>query len=246
MKRLFVVAAVLAVAGCARFHYTKENNPYEKPPFYTQWTRSTSPLDNAINGTIEALRANPNSAPLHNQLGQLLVQKGFPKDGEREFERAVNSDTHFYQAWYNLGLIRSSHGDYSGAERAFRRTVALAKGHSEALFQLGMIEEKSGNMDAAIDDYAKAIRHNPSITDVRVNPAVLDSKLITLALLRNYERDHARQAGRFLGTPAGYVPPAQPQVEQAPSPQATPQQIVTPSAPVTDQAKQPVPPKTTT
>jgi tetratricopeptide (TPR) repeat protein len=249
MKRiLLIVAALVAVAGCSRFqfHYDKTNNPYEKAPFYTQWTRSGSALDNAINNTIAALRENPNSSPLHNQLGQLLVQKGFPQDAEREFERAINADTHHYQAWYNLGLIRASHNDYSGAERAFRRTVHLVKGHSEALFQLGLIEEERGNASAAVDYYAKALRHNPSILDVRVNPRVLDSKLMDLVLLKNYERDHARQASRFLGTPAGYVPPAQPEAEKAPSPQATPQQIVTPAAPVTDQAKQPAPPKTTT
>lgn len=245
MKRLLIItAAVGIVAGCSTLHHKKSSNPYENP-FYAQWTNTNAPLDVQINNTVAALRANPQSAPLHNQLGQLLVAKGFPKDAETEFERAVNSDSHFYQAWYNLGLIRQSHEDYSGAERAFHRTVSLMKGHSEALFQLGLIEEEKRNNDAAIDYYAKAIRHNPSIIDVRTNPRVLDSKLIQLALLKNYERDHARQASRFLGTPSGYVPPAQAQPAAA-SPQATPQQIVTPAAPVTEQGTQVTPPKTTT
>lgn len=245
MKRLLLTAAAITVAaGCSYQH--NRTNPYQKPPFYTQWTTSSSGLDVQIRNTIDALRANPGSAPLHNLLGQLLVAKGFPKDAEREFERAVNSDSHFYQGWYNLGLIRASHDDYSGAARAFHRTVRLAKGHSEALFQLGLIEEERGNADAAVDLYAKALRHNPAILDVRVNPRVLDSKLMQLALLRNYERDHARQASRFLGTPPGYTAPATQSQEKAPSPQATPQQIVTPSAPVTEQGQQSTPPKTTT
>ena len=246
MKRILLTAAAMAiVAGCS-LHQNTSSNPYDTPPFYTQWTTGNNGLDVQIRNTIAALHANPNSAPLHNQLGQLLVAKGFPKDAEREFERAVNSDSHFFQGWYNLGLIRQSHQDYSGAQRAFNRTVRLAKGHSEALFQLGLIEETKGNNDAAIDYYAKALRHNPAILDVRTNPRVLDSKLMQLALLKNYERDHARQASRFLGTPSGYVAPAQPQADVAPSPQATPQQIVTPASPVTDQGKQVTPPKTTT
>ena len=244
MKRILLTAAVIAMAGCSILKH--QRNPYEKPPFYTQWTNTDSPLDRQINAVIAALRQNPSSAPLHNELGQLLVQKGFPKDGEREFERAVHADSHFYQAWYNLGLIRAARNDYFGAERAFHRTVRLAKGHSEALFHLGLIEEEKHNNEAAVDYYAKALRHNPAILDVKVNPRVLDSKLMHLVVLRNYERDHARQASRFLGTPAGYAPPAPPQAEQAPSPQATPQQIVTPSAPVTEQGKQSTPPKTTT
>ncbi len=247
MKRVIVIAAAVAiVAGCS-FHRNRSANPYENP-FYSQWTNTNSSLDVQIRDTVAALRTNQSSAPLHNQLGQLLVAKGFPKDAEREFERAVNSDSHFYQAWYNLGLIRQSHQDYSGAERAFHRTVRLMKGHSEALFQLGLIEEARNNNDAAIDYYAKALLHNPAIFDVRTNPRVLDSKLIELALLKNYERNHARQASKFLGTPSGYVAPAQQQQqpEEAPSPQATPQQIVTPAAPVTESGKQVTPPKTTT
>jgi tetratricopeptide (TPR) repeat protein len=250
MKRILLTAAVIAVAGCSILKHQRTENPYEKAPFYTQWTNTGSPLDRQINAVVAALRQNPSSAPLHNELGQLLVQKGFPKDGEREFDRAVDADSHFYQAWYNLGLIRAARNDYSGAERAFHRTVRLAKGHAEALFQLGLIEEEKHNSAAAVDYYAKALRHNPAILDVKVNPRVLDSRLMHLVLLRNYERDHARQASRFLGTPAGYAPPAPPQTppqaEQAASPQATPQQIVTPSAPVTEQGKQSSPPRTTT
>lgn len=245
MKRLLLFAAMIALAGCTMLQRHKNENPYVRSPFYAQWVNTGSPLDVQIRNTLDALRANPHSAPLHNQLGQLLVQKGFPRDAEVEFERAVNDDSRFFQGWYNLGLIRAAHDDYSGAERAFRHTVRLAKGHSEALWQLGLIEEKRGNEDDAVDYYAKAVRHNPAILDVRVNPRVLDTKLIYLVLLRNYELEHARQTSRFLGTPAGYVP-SQTTQQQTLSPQATPQQIVTPSAPVTDPAKQATPPKTTT
>ncbi len=245
MKRiLLTAAAVVALAGCTLYrHHNRSSNPYENP-FYAQWLNSGSVLDIEIRNTLTALQENPRSAPLHNQLGQLLVQKGFPKDAEREFERAINADSHFYQAWYNLGLIRAGRDDYSGAERAFHRTVRLAKGHSEALFQLGLMEEKRGNNDTAIDYYAKALRHNSAILDVRINPQVLDTKLIPLALLRNYEIQHVRQAGRFLDTPRSYVPP--PAEEKAPSPQPAPRQIVPPAPPPTDPSRQPLPPRTTT
>jgi tetratricopeptide (TPR) repeat protein len=244
MKRILLTAAVVALAGCSAYlHRTRSSNPYDNP-FYMQWVSSNNGLDAQIRNTVTALRESPRSASLHNQLGQMLVQKGFPKDAEREFERAVNSDSHFYQAWYNLGLIRAGRNDYSGAQRAFRRTVRLAKGHSEALFQLGLIEEKRGNEDSAIDYYAKALRHNSAILDVRTNPLVLDSKLVPLALIRNYELQHARESARFLDTPLGYVSPAA--QEQAPSPQPAPAQIITPAAPATDPSKQPAPPKTTT
>jgi tetratricopeptide (TPR) repeat protein len=238
MKKSLVVLAALALSGCTLLH--RSSNPYEKPPVYTRFLTTGSALDQQIRVTYDAVRANPNSAPLHNDLGQLLLRKGFPKDAEREFERAVDADSHFYQAWYNLGLVRAARDDYSGARRAFAQTVRLMKGHAEALFQLGLMEEKRGDEAGAIAYYAKAIRHNRMILDVRANPLVLDSRLIHLAILKNYERDHVRLSGSYLGTPAGYVPPAE---HEAPSPQPAAKDIVTPAPPVTDTATQPPPPK---
>jgi len=248
MKRLLIAAAAcVALFGCKSVHdIVHPADAYSKPMFYEKYLNPADPFDARIERTLNAVRANPKSPSLHNELGQLLRAKGFPKDAQVEFERAVDLDSSFYPAWYNLGLVRQSHQDYSGAERAFNHTVRLAKGHSEALFQLGLIQEAKGNNDAAIDYYAKALRHNPAILDVRTNPRVLDSKLMQLALLKNYELDHARQASKFLGTPAGYAAPTQSQPDKAPSPQATPQQIVTPSAPLTESGSQVTPPKTTT
>ena len=231
MRTTLILIAAVTITSCTLFERDKDPYDDQNPPVYSRFISSESPLDNQIRATVVALRANPNSAALHNDLGQLLLQKGFPKDAEREFERAINADSDFYPAWYNLGLVRASHDDYTGAKRAFWRTTRIMKGHSEALFQLGLMAEKRGNRDDAIGYYAKAIRHNPAITDVRSNPLVLDSRLIHLAILENYDRNHLRQAGRYLGTPSNYVPP-------------TPEErIVTPTAPVTDTGTQQTPPK---
>jgi tetratricopeptide (TPR) repeat protein len=241
MKRLLVTFVAIAAAACAA-NRNNGKNPYERPPFYAQFLNTGSTLDARIQETLNGLRANPHSAVLHNDLGSLLVQKGFPKDAEREFERAIDGDSRFYPAWYNLGLVRASQGDHSGASRAFRKTVRLRKGHGPALFQLGLMAEKRGNSSDAIAYYAKAFRHNRELLDVRHNPRLIDSKLIPLALLENYNRDHVRQAASFLSAPSDYV---QPEPERAASPQAAPQNILTPSAPATEAGTQTPPPPVT-
>jgi tetratricopeptide (TPR) repeat protein len=241
--KLFVAAAIAAItlSGCRSINNLySSSNPYEKTVFYEKYLTATDPLDVRISQTIAALRANPNNASLHNELGQLLRVKGFPKDAETEFERAINADSTFYPAWYNLGLLRESRGNYAGARFAFSRAVRNKPGHSEALFALGLMEEQRHNTEAAIDRYAKAISINHSLLDVRVNPRIVDSRLIPRVLLRLYPTEHARQAMVFQQTPAGWVAPAQ---TQAPSPQPTAPQIVTPSAPVTDPSQQPPPVK---
>lgn len=238
MNRLLLIGAMtLAVAGCTLLP-GRTDNPYEQPPFYAKYLDGSSPLDVRIQQTLDGLQANPQAASLHNELGALLVQKGFPKDAEREFERAIDSDRKFYPAWYNLGLARAAAGEETSARTAFRRTVRLKPGHPAALFQLGLIEEKAGNTTRAIDYYAKALKHNPKMLDVRVNPGVVNSRLIHRALIKLYPRRHAEQSMRFQPAPPGYVD----RVIEAPSPQPKPEEIITPAPPPTDPAVQPTPP----
>lgn len=212
MKRLLLLAALVTLAACKSASH--DQNPYDHP-FYQKYLNTGSPLDAQITRTTDDLRANPRSATLHNTLGQMLLQKGFPKDAETEFERSVNADSHFYPGWYNLGLIRMSRGNWVGAHFAFSRTVHYKPGHSAALFQLGLMEEKRNHQRAAIDYYAKAFSINHALLDVRVNPRILDSKLVDVALLKAYPTETARESMSFQPTPPGYVqqgleaPPAQ-------------------------------------
>ena len=246
MKRLLMIsvaalALTLAISGCAGL-LDRDDHPYDNP-FYAKYLDTGSALDAQIQRTLEAVRQNPNSARLHNDLGMLLVQKGFPKDAEREFERSVNADSHFYPGWYNLGLVRASRGEQFGARHAFSRTIAYKPGHAAALFQLGLIEEKRQNTEHAIKLYAKAFNINPSLLDVRVNPRILDSHLTALALIELYPAMHERQSMQFHGTPSAYREPAQ---REAPSPQPPPQKIVPPAPPPTDPSQLPPPATTTT
>ena len=252
MKTKSLAAAALAAAmlfGCKSMNRSMDEmihpeDVYAKPMFYEKYLNPADPNDARIEQTLNMVRANPKSAPLHNDLGQMLRAKGFPKDAETEFERAVNVDSSFYPAWYNLGLMRQDRGNDIGAKIAFGRVVHYKPGHAAALFQLGLIEERDQHTEAAIEDYAKAIGINHELLDVRVNPRVLDSHLIDLALLRLYPAEHARESLQFQrGLDATYTaPPAPSTPPAAASPQVPAKNIVTPAAPVTSPATQTPPP----
>jgi tetratricopeptide (TPR) repeat protein len=239
---LLVAAATLATFGCAQIRdlRTPDQPPYQSP-FYAKYLNTGSALDAQINRTLEGLRADDTNPALHNELGALLVQKGFPKDAERELERAVNLDKRYYPAWYNLGLVRASRGDEGGARRAYMATVHYKPGHSMALFQLGLIEEQLKHTDRAVELFAKALSINPSLIEPDVNPRVLDSHLIHLALLAKYDREHAKETMQFQG--AGNMTPRRAATPQpAASPEAKPSQIVPPVPPATDPSQQKRPP----
>ena len=241
MKRLTILAvAALTLAGCAAIrdaqnHFSKKN-PYDNP-FYMKYLNPSVPLDAQIQQTVTALRAQPRNAALHNQLGQLLLVKGFPKDAEVEFERSVDADRRFYPGWYNLGLIRAANDNYTGARYAFNRAVEYKPGHSAALFQLGLMEEKAHHIPEAVDYYAKAFSINRQLLDVRVNPRIVDSKLVDLALIKMYPGTQAKQSMSFQPT-GNYV---QRNLE-AVSTQPAPQDIITPVPPATDPSRQVPPP----
>jgi len=244
MKRLLLLAvAASTLAGCAAIRDARNHlnfdrkNPYDNP-FYAKYLNPAVPLDAQIQQTVAALRAQPRSAALHNQLGQLLLLKGFPKDAETEFERAVDADKRFYPGWYNLGLVRAGNGNNTGARYAFNRAVQYKPGHAAALFQLGLMEEKAQHTPEAVEYYAKAFSINHSLLDVRVNPRILDSKLVDLALIKLYPKEHARQTTTFQPTPGTYVQRSL----EAVSTQPAAQNIVAPSAPVTDPSQQTPPP----
>jgi tetratricopeptide (TPR) repeat protein len=237
MKRSLLLLATLASFGCSQMgELGKDDAPYANP-FYAKYLNTGSTLDAHITRTLNGLQADPRSPELHNELGALLVQKGFPNDAEREFERAIDNDGDYFPAWYNLGLVRASKGDDGGARRAFRRTVAKKPGHAQALFQLGLMEEKAHHTDRAVEYYAKAYTINPQLMEPRVNPRVLDSRLMHLALIRMYPTAHARRSMQFQGGPST----AERAPQQAPSRQATPEQIIPPAAPATDPSQQQVP-----
>lgn len=243
MKRLTILAvAALTLAGCsairdAQNHFSNKN-PYDNP-FYMKYLNPSVPLDAQIQQTVASLRAQPKNAALHNQLGQLLLVKGFPKDAETEFERSVDADKRFYPGWYNLGLIRAANDNYTGSRYAFNRAVEYKPGHAAALFQLGLLEEKANHTPEAVELYAKAFSINRQLMDVRVNPRIVDTKLVDLALIKMYPSAQARQSLQFQPTPGTYT---QRNLE-AVSTQPAPQDIITPVPPANDPSRQSAPPQ---
>ncbi|HYI11322.1 MAG TPA: tetratricopeptide repeat protein [Thermoanaerobaculia bacterium] len=237
MKRLLSIAAVVltATACTAIRDLRSDDNPYEEPPFYAKYLNTGSTLDANITRTLDAVRQDPKSAELHNTLGALLVEKRFPADAEREFERAVNADGRYYPAWYNLGLVRAGRGDEIGARRAFSKTVDLRPGHAPALFQLGLIQEQRKHKDRAIELYAKAYSINPALLEVQVNPRIVDTKLIHLALLKMYPDDHTRRSMQFQGMQAPMPAPTTPPPAATPVPASKARgPNIAPTTPVTD------------
>lgn len=235
MKTLLLLAlSALSLSGClsiqnridqARFG----DNPYLEPPFYARYLNTGSEVDRQIQSYLEGLRVDPENPVYHNELGRLLVLKGFPNDAEREFRRALAADPDFYPALYNMALVDASRGDIRSAIRNLDATLDRKPGHAAAMFQKGLLLEKTGRTQQAIAVYARAFEINFDLLRPSVNPQIIESELVDLALLKLYPDEQRRRALRLQPTPPELIP-----APEAPSEIESLDEIVAPAAQTPD------------
>ena len=227
--------ALLGVTALASEGAEKRKAPSE--PFYRKYLVAGDPLDDRILHHEGLVAAQPDSAALRNDFGNLLAQRRFPEQAREQYEKALELDREEFLAAYNLGLMYEAEGKTLRAIGAYRKSVARKPGFPHSHFRLGRLYEKRGWEKPAVSEYAKALRLDPAMRDPRVNPLIIDSRLIDRASLQNYDRDLATAAlvGSHAygnGQPAGRPPVDQPiwsdEVEDPSSPEPV---SAAPSAP---------------
>jgi tetratricopeptide (TPR) repeat protein len=206
MKERAALAAVLLVLVCGASG--SENG---KEPFYRKYLVPGDPLDEKIKAQEKRVEAEPGSATLRNDFGNLLASRGFAGDARKQYKKAMELDKSNYLAPYNLGLLEESQGETSAAIRAFEDSINRRSGFPPARFHLGLLYERKGWNDKAIEQYARALRVDPSMRNPRRNPLAAETQLLDRASLVNYERDLARASlqadelyaedGRFKNVP---------------------------------------------
>ncbi len=73
----------------------------------------------------QALSEQPTSAIAWNGVGLVLMELKRFEDARNAFGRAVDADSEFAAAHYNLSFVLSQLGDYDGALRETRRALEL-------------------------------------------------------------------------------------------------------------------------
>lgn len=190
MKKIAIFALIAGAAsiGCALVH-GRSDEPAE--PFYRKYLVVGNPLDDSIVEMERRVESHPDSADLRNDFGNLLAERRFYEDAARQYEKAIDLDESHFLAAYNLGLLWEAAGKPNLAISAYRKSIARKPGFPSSHFHLGRLYEHRGWESRAVKEYAKALRIDPGMRDPRVNPLVVDSRLLDLASLENYRRDIA-------------------------------------------------------
>ncbi len=203
MKRFATAFAWMAAALLSPAAGAADRKPNQEP-FYRKYLAPGNPLDDRILEQEKRVAADPSSPALHNDFGNLLAARRFPKEAREQYEIAMKLEPSNFLAPYNLGLLAETEGQMGRAIRAYEKSVDRNRGFPPARFRLGRLYEKRGRTGAAIEQYARALHIDPSMRDVRRNPLVADTQLLARVSLGNYERDMARAS---LSTQAMYADP---------------------------------------
>lgn len=180
-----VMAAAVFAAGA------EKKGSKDTEPFYRKYLVRGAPLDDRIREQERRVEANPDSADLRNDFGNLLAARRFPEDARRQYEAALDLDRSQYLAAYNLGLLFETQGQTSKAISAYRKSIARKPGFPHSHFRLGRLYEHRGWERLAVREYAKALRLDPRMREARVNPLAVETRLLDRASLVNYPRDLA-------------------------------------------------------
>ena len=198
---LAMLAAVVATAqenGNAPANDSKKT----EAPFYRQYLVPGNPLDDQIVDQENRVEASPDDPNLRTDFGNLLAMRRFPEQAAEQYEIAAKLDKKNFIALYNLGLLRETQGKYGDAMSAYKKSISRKPGFPASHFHLGLLYERQNDLDAAVEQYAKALRIDPSMRDPRRNPLVVQTDLMYQASLVNYPRD---LAGNSMKTDAVFV-----------------------------------------
>jgi tetratricopeptide (TPR) repeat protein len=93
------------------------------------------------------------------------------------YEKALELDDDYADAYCNLGAVRYNQGQRSAARHAFEACVEREADHVEANFNLANVLEEVGDDAGALEHYRRALASDPLYPDLHINLALLYEKI---------------------------------------------------------------------
>lgn len=112
---------------------------------------------------LEAIaRIDPENPIIAYNLGIVFTFLKREDEAFAQFQRCVDMNPHYVQAWYNMGQIcLVKHRDYAKARHCFERATALRPDYIGAHHQRGVACEMLGDKEKAIECWKKTLELDP-------------------------------------------------------------------------------------
>jgi len=121
----------------------------------------------AIAALREALKAAPDNAQAHNNLGGLLRESGQAEEALASFREAVRCDPKLAPAWFNLGTMLRDRGALEEAISALTRSLELDPRQADAWYWIGNARMGAGDAARAVEAYRSALRLDARMLNAR-------------------------------------------------------------------------------
>ena len=109
------------------------------------------------------------SALTYNNLGNLYAATARFKNATAAYQKAVEIEPHYVEAYMNKGLAAMQAGQITDAHSAFERAAVLDPTNAEIFYNLGVVREKLAQPAQATTAYARAIALRPNWAEAYFN-----------------------------------------------------------------------------
>ena len=111
--------------------------------------RRAGKLEAAEAALRQAIQRDAKAAAYHNELGNLLQDRGRLNDAIAAYRRALRLYPGFAEAWNDLGTARYAKGEFEAAVDCYQHALRLRPDHVVAYANLGAVYRKLGLLSEA-------------------------------------------------------------------------------------------------
>ncbi|NKB71150.1 MAG: tetratricopeptide repeat protein [Candidatus Latescibacteria bacterium] len=135
------------------------------------------PLQERIDRYRQAIAANPDYAPAHDELGLALAAAGRWEEARERLEHAAELDSSAAGIQVNLGNALQMLQQTSTAESCYRRALDLDSELPEAHYGLGMALLAQGRHQDGLEALEEALQLRPDYVKAHINAGILADQL---------------------------------------------------------------------
>ena len=155
----------------------------EKPSSEEKPSLSPSPKEEVISKPLIWIQGSGKDHPLKTEVVQYFnkgvyhYQQGEVSKAIQAYQKAVDLDPSFVEAYNNLGIIFQEMGDLESAFKSYRKAIEVDPHYVKSLNNLGIIHYLRGEDGQAIDLFKKALSINPDHIETHIHLGTLYKKM---------------------------------------------------------------------
>ena len=137
------------------------------------------------NQILSKKKVSSQAADIYNLLGLSHFELGELNKSVNAYQKAVELDPQYYQAWVNLGISYRHLEDYDRAEESYQQALAIEPNYANLHISLAALNIVRGDASKAISTLEKAIKLDATI------PVAYSNLSVAYAMDSQFEKAEA-------------------------------------------------------